>query len=89
MKLRIAIWSATGFLVAGFWALYFLPTAAAIMARQPIVWTFARLTCPVMFALTHLGFGMSVYWVLVANAITYGLVGLLVEAVRHRAHPAA
>jgi hypothetical protein len=27
MKYRIGMWAGTGFLVAGFWALYFFPTA--------------------------------------------------------------
>jgi hypothetical protein len=88
VKFRIAIWAATGFLVAGFWSLYFLPTAADIIARQPAVWTFARLTCPISFA-SHFGFGVSVFGTLIANAITYALVGFVVETLRHRAHTVA
>ena len=88
MKLRIAIWSGIGFLVAGFWSLYFLPTAADIIANQPVVWSIARLTCPIAFA-SRFGFGVSIYGALIANAITYALVGLLVETLRHRAHTVA
>lgn len=89
MKLRIAIWAGAGFLVAGFWALCFFPTAANTIANQPAVWAAARFTCPVTFVSLQFGFGISVCGVLAANAVTYALIGLLVETLRHRIHSAA
>jgi hypothetical protein len=80
MKYRIARWASVGFLVAGFWALYFFPTAP--VQAEPIVWTLARLTCPIAFASFYFHFPIGVYWVLVANAATYALVGLIVETLR-------
>jgi hypothetical protein len=89
MRFRIAIWAAAGFLVAGFWALYFFPTASDIIANQPAMWTLARVSCPTMFASVYFGFAISVYWTLLANAITYALIGATVEALRHKLQPAA
>jgi hypothetical protein len=79
MKYRIVMWAGAGFLVAGFWALYFFPTAPA--SAEPI-WTLARLTCPVVFASFYFHFPLSAYWAILANAATYGLVGLTVESLR-------
>ena len=45
----------------------------------------ARTTCPILIAGVH--FPVSVYWALVANAATYALVGLIVEALRQKLHP--
>jgi hypothetical protein len=75
MKLRIAIWAIVGFLIAGFWALYLFPTT---LLRDPVLSTIARTTCPITFA----SFGIRFYWVLLANAATYALVGLIFEALR-------
>jgi hypothetical protein len=74
MKLRIAIWAIAGFLIAGFWALYLYPTLLA----DPILAIIARATCPITFA----SFGIRFYWVLLANAATYALIGLIFEALR-------
>ena len=84
MKFRIAMWAVAGFLVASFWAIYFFPTAANIIANQPVIWTVACFSCPVVFASLQFGFGISIYAVLFANAVTYALIGFLVETVRHR-----
>ena len=75
MKLRIAIWAIAGFLIAGFWALYLYPTT---LFTNPILATVARATCPITFA----SFGIRFYWVLLANAATYALIGLIFEALR-------
>jgi hypothetical protein len=81
MKYRIAIWASAGFLVAGCWALYALVTTPpALTSADPIV-ILVRLTCPI----TLLSFyPLRLYWVLLANAATYGLVGLTVETLRQR-----
>jgi hypothetical protein len=43
---------------------------------ERIVWTFARITCPIVIA------GVYFYWVLLVNTITYALIGLIVEILR-------
>jgi len=42
------------------------------------------MTCPVVFASFHFHFGIKLYWVLLANAATYGLFGLAVESLRQQ-----
>jgi hypothetical protein len=85
LKYRIAMWASAGFLVAGFWALYFLPTGPIpITSTQQIVWILIRLTCPVVLASFYFHFGVSFYGVLLANAATYALVGLIVETLRQQ-----
>jgi hypothetical protein len=75
MKYRICAWTSAGFLVASFWAFYLFPTAT----NSTSLLTLARFTCPIAFVDVPLRF----YWVVLANAATYALVGGLVEAVRH------
>jgi hypothetical protein len=86
MKCRIAIWAVVGFLVAVFWAIYFFPTAANIIANHPGIWSLACLSCPVLFASLHLGIGVPISWAVLANAATYALLGLAVETFRKQAH---
>lgn len=85
MKYRIAMWASAGFLAAGFWALFAFVTFPSTNERMRDVWTLVCLTCPVAMA-KH--YPMSVYEVLAANAVTYALIGLIVETLRHRRHPA-
>jgi hypothetical protein len=82
MKYRIARWASAGFLVAAFWALYFFRTAPIPIQAEPIAGTLAQLTCPIAFASFHFHFPIGVYWVLLANAATYALIGLIVETLR-------
>jgi len=74
MKYRIAMWASAGLLVAGCWNLYAVATFPNQMTSEPIVWT--------------LHFPVSIYWVLLANAATYALVGLFVETLRQQLHHA-
>ncbi len=85
MKCRIAVWAGVGFLVAGGWVLYFA-MASKDNPIPPIVNTLVRTTCPIAIAGVH--FPVSIYWVLVANAATYALVGLIVEVLRQKLHHA-
>jgi len=87
VKYRIAMWTSAGLLVVGCWQLYIFATAPIPISVEPIVWTLARLTCPVVFASFYFHFGVGFYWVLLANAATYALVGLIVEALRKRLAP--
>jgi len=81
MKTRIAIWCGVGLLIAGCWAVYFA-IANKDKPIEPVVNALARITCPVAIAGSH--FPIRFYWVLVLNAATYALVGLIVEAARQR-----
>jgi hypothetical protein len=81
MKYRMAVWAGAGLLVAGCWALYaVLSSPPALTTADPIL-PLVRLTCPI----TLIGFyPLKLYWVLVANAATYALLGFIVETLRHR-----
>ena len=76
MKLRLSIWAGAGALVVGFWTLYISMTAPA---PHGTMWTLAYLTCPIALARQY---ALSFYFVLVANAVTYALVGGVVEVIR-------
>lgn len=82
MKNRIAMWAGAGFLVAGGWALYaFASTPPALTFTDPLM-TLVRITCPI--ALLGRSFPIRLEWVLLANAATYALLGLIVEPLRQR-----
>ena len=81
MKLRIAIWSGVGALVVVCWTLYISATSPTPFG---IVWTLAYLTCPIALA-RH--YAVSFYSILLMNAATYALVGLVVETMRRRYNP--
>ena len=85
MRYRIALWAAVGFLVAGCWGLYFA-WANKDNPIPPIANTLARISCPIAIAGVH--YSIGVYWVLVINAATYTLVGVIVETLRRKLHPA-
>ena len=80
MKYRIAIWAIVGFLLAGFWAFFAAATSPSANERIRDVWTLVCITCPI--AIVGMHHAMSLYEVLVANAITYGLIGMIVETLR-------
>ena len=81
MKHRIAVWAGAGLLVAGCWAIYgMVSNPPALTSADPIL-RLVRLTCPI----SNLGFyPLKLYWVLLANAATYALLGLIVETLRQR-----
>lgn len=78
MKYRIAIWACAGFLVAGFWAVF----AVTASERMRDISAVISLTCPIAIAGAH--YPISLYEALAANAVTYALVGLIVETLRHQ-----
>jgi hypothetical protein len=86
MKNRIALWAGAGFLVAGFWVLFAIASLPSANERMRDVWTLISLTCPVAMAGIH--YPISLYEALAANTVTYALVGLIVETLRHRLHHA-
>jgi hypothetical protein len=85
MKSRIAIWAAVGFLVAGCWGIYAFVTPPGTMLvhlREPLVQVAMHLTCPISYLGRH--YPIQLWSVLLINAATYALVGLVLEAFRHR-----
>lgn len=86
MKYRIAMWASAGFFVASCWALYaFAATPPALTSGDSII-ALVELTCPVVFASIHFHFALGLYWSLLANAATYGLIGVIVENLRQQPH---
>ena len=75
MKYQVAMWATAGFLVACFWAIFLLHTHILMTSADP-TWNVVRLTCPIAFLSFYT---IKLYWVLLANATTYALVGLTVE----------
>ena len=86
MRYRITLWAATGFLVAGFWALYAFPSFFPA-SGESLLYGLARFTQPVVAIGTFFRVGIRFYWVLLANAATYALLGLMVESLRQRPDP--
>ncbi len=84
MKYRIVMWASAGFIIASCWALYaFATTPPALTSADPIL-ALVQLTCPVAFASLHFHFAVGLYWSLLANAATYGVIGLIVEILRRQ-----
>ena len=79
MKYRIAMWASAGFLVAAYWAVYAFATMPLMPFTQPEIMILVRVTCPTALLSFY---PLSLYWVLLANAVTYGLIGLIVETLR-------
>jgi hypothetical protein len=86
MKYRIAMWASAGFLVAALWALFAFATFPSTNERMRDVWTLVCLTCPVV-AIAGRHQAISLYETLAANAVTYALIGLIVEKLRRQLHP--
>jgi hypothetical protein len=84
MKHRIMLWASGGFIIAACWFFYSVARPSPITSAEPMVWTLARLTQPLVFASFYFHFGIRFYWVLLANAATYALAGLIVETLRRQ-----
>jgi len=84
MRRRIGVWASAGFLVAGCWAIYAFGRTIPITSAEPVGYSLARLTQPIVLASFYFHFGLRVYWVLLANAATYGLTGLILETLRQQ-----
>jgi len=79
LKYKIAVWGSAGFLVAGFWAVYAFLTAPGMLFAKPEIMVLVRLTCPIALLSQY---PISLAWVLLANAATYAMLGLIVENLR-------
>ena len=85
MKHRIAVWAIVGVLVAAFWGIFSL--GIRINQAEPILWNLARFSCPIVFVGFYFHFGVRLYWALAANAATYAVLGVIVEALREAHNP--
>ena len=86
MKHRIVLWASAGFLVAVGWALFAFASPPPVMTSGDPLVTLVELSCPVVFASIHFHFALGLYWSLIVNAATYGLIGLIVETLRKQLH---
>ena len=85
MTRRIAIWATVGFLIAGFWAVYYsVRGPVPVTSTERLLAPFARITCPIVLLGDHFGFGVSIYWSILANIATYALFGLIWETLRRQ-----
>ena len=80
---RIAMWASAGLLVSVGWGLYFASTNKALPI-EPIVYILASLTQPTAAVALYLrpALQLGLTWVVVVNAATYALLGLIVETIR-------
>lgn len=81
MRLRVAGWAFLGLLVAAGWGVYF-SLASKEIPIDLIVSLLARVTCPIGILGYH--FAISLHWMLIANCVTYALLGLAVETLRRQ-----
>ena len=88
LVIRIVMWASVGFLVSVGWGFYFANANKSIQI-EPTVYNFARLTQPAAAVVLYLNptSPLSLTWVVVANAATYALLGLIATTIRkhHRA----
>jgi hypothetical protein len=85
MSYRIGTWASVGFLVGGWWALYYAFAAPIPMGSTEPITALVRLTCPISLLSFY---PLRLYWVLLANAATYAMIGLIVESLKLRLHHA-
>ena len=84
MKIRIAIWATLGALVVLVWTSYISATFANPLGAGGVGRALVYLTCPIAMAGQH--HPQSFSFVLLANAATYALAGLVVETARRHYH---
>jgi len=70
----------------GLLALFAFATFPSTNDRLRDLWVLVSLTCPVAIAGRH--YPISLYAALATNAVTYALIGLIVETLRHPLHHA-
>jgi hypothetical protein len=80
MRHRIAMWAAVGLLIASCWAV--IAGMIPFNLATGFVGNLAVFTQPVALLSIYFHFGMRLYWVMVANAATYALIGLMGETLR-------
>lgn len=83
MKSRIAIWATLGVLVVAAWRVYISATLSNPLGTGGIGRALIYLTCLIAIG-SHTPQGF--YFVLIANAATYALAGVIVETTRRYYH---
>jgi hypothetical protein len=78
MKSQIAIWAALGALVVVVWRIYISATLSNPLGTDGVGRALIYLTCPIAMGRHPQGF----YFVLLTNAATYALAGVVVETTR-------
>jgi hypothetical protein len=79
MKSRIAIWATLGAFVVVVWTIYISATLSNPLGRGGVGRALIFLTCPIAMASRH---PLTFYFVLITNAATYALAGIVVETMR-------
>jgi hypothetical protein len=79
VKFRIVLWSGLGALVVVAWRVFISATLSNPLGTDGVGRALVYLTCPIAIASRH---PQGFYFVLVVNAATYALVGVVVEAIR-------
>lgn len=87
MKQRIAMWAVVGFLVSGCWVILALLTPPMTLAK-PAARDLAVFIQPIALVSFRFHVPMHFLEVMIANAATYGLVGLMIETLRRQLHHA-
>lgn len=80
MRLRIAIWAGLGALVVVGWRVYITATFSNPLRAGGLGRALVHLTCPISIASPP--HPQTFYFVLVMNAATYALAGVVVETAR-------
>ena len=80
MKLRIAMWAGLGALVVVAWTVYISATFSNPLGAGGVGRALVHLTCPISIASPP--HPQTFYFVLVMNAATYALAGVVVETTR-------
>jgi hypothetical protein len=85
--IRMAAWLSAGALVSFAWGVYFASADKSIPIA-PAIFALAKLTEPLLAFFLYLDPNrfLGLTWIIVGNAVTYGLIGLLVETVRQNQH---
>jgi hypothetical protein len=87
MKLRIAIWVGLGALVVIAWRVYISATFPNSFGAGGMARALVHLTCPIsIVGPPHPQIFYTFYFVLVMNAATYALAGVVVETTRRYYH---
>jgi hypothetical protein len=81
MKRQVVLWAIIGFFVGCVWVAYAFATAPDYeqhSATNRTIQVFAYATCPIIAS------GARFYWVPLANAVTYALLGLSLKLIRKK-----
>ena len=79
MKRRVVLWATVGLLIGCIWVVYAFAAAPDVEVQRSVgnwaLQVFAYATCPATAA------GPRFYWIPLANAATYALLGVALELI--------